>query len=131
MAIKYFDMMPFPVFVGFCDDPVSFEQELKRIGLDDPTPFLPHERAGAATHSFYTDRLNIVVCMDGKNRRRDKTMIAAIIAHEAVHVMQRIKEELSPHDALGIETEAYLVQYVTQSCLIEFWRTGKVITVEP
>jgi len=60
-----------------------------------------------------------------------KEVVAALFAHEAVHVVQYIKEYYSPNDELGAETEAYLVQFIVQSALEFLWNTKGKIAVAP
>lgn len=54
-----------------------------------------------------------------------------MIAHEAQHVVQYIREEFNGHHDFGVENEAYLLQYIVQSCLQELWKTKRVMRTRP
>lgn len=118
-AVKYFDMAMWPCYVGFTSSEVAFGREVKRLG-NPGHEFLTGSGAGATAHSFSHSELGLTVII-ALNKSRKVTAIqrAAVIAHEAVHAAQFIFEWFGEENP-GKETEAYLVQYVTQKCLLAY-----------
>jgi len=134
--IEYFHMGPWPVFVGATCRPKAFRRELRRLGVTQDVPFLGTPHANATTHIFeHEGQLTLIVTTQKRGRMR-KEAHAALIAHEATHVVQEIRRQLvaaaSPaHEGLGIEAEAYLTQYVTQEVLAVAWGTGRRLRSQP
>jgi len=92
----------------------------------EPPPHWIHE-GHAAVHTYDGESNMIVVtCIEGTGRSGIE--IAALIAHEAVHVKQRFMSfigEKEPSD----EFEAYTVQNITQNLLEEYARQMKLLSV--
>lgn len=132
-GIHYFNLGPWPVFCGFTTSEKAFQKEMKRLNIEDVN-FLGSTRANATTHSFTgKDRALsfLITCRPYQARKVTKEQYAALIAHEAVHVIQVMSEELARGKPLGSEAEAYLVQQIVQESLQIAWQSNKVRRVEP
>lgn len=132
--IEYLDLGPWPVFMAFTTCPWALSMELGRLGLDESMDF--HARPGAhmTTHYFEGSTPLVIIAADAapdmkKEQTRPGVVSAeqycALLAHEAVHVAQYIKQELSPEHALGNESEAYLVQHIVMFCMDVAFDTGR------
>lgn len=126
--VEYFHMGPFHCFVGFTLSPEAYTKELNRLCIkpDEHDNFTLDED-GACTHLFtHKGYLTAIITMGGLSKGRDFAQIAALIAHEACHVVQALWRH-SGETRPGDEAEAYLVQYISQRCLyaIQAWRKAK------
>lgn len=125
-CIAYLNMGPWPVYVGFTTSEDDFQREMKRLGVEGSIDFLGHGRAHATTHTLENaGSLCIVIAMEAPTRKRSREQYAALLAHEAVHVVQGLRDELSRSEPLGHEAEAYLVQQIVQECLQMAWDTPR------
>lgn len=130
MSVKYVGVDPFPCFFGFCFSEKDYAKEMKHL-LIEPHKFL-ETAAVVKTFTGPDESLVILLCIDKEaSKLRSKEQVAALIAHEAVHVVQVIKEEYSPKHDLGSETEAYLVQRIVQNCLELLWDSELVTKTAP
>lgn len=91
----------------------QFVAAMKGLGVADPDPFCD-PAWHACVHAFEVD--GDLVCVTGLNlpalaRLGDGIDVAGVLAHEAVHVWQRIRDRLGPGD-LGREMEAYAIQNI-------------------
>ena len=132
-GVKYFNMGMWPVYVGITTCEKCFNKEMKRLKLKD-VPFLARENANATTHFFdkpgrATAILITIRPFDKKRNSREQ--YAALIAHEAMHVVQDMQRRLARGQSLGDEAEAYLIQQIVQECLQWIWRSNKVRSTEP
>lgn len=116
--INYIDMGCYPIWVGVTDSLLSYDKEMKRLGIKSPPPFVL-EGKDATTHFFKNSEQQsiCIICID-KNRAKNKktVQIMSLLVHEAVHVWQECKEimgETSP----GREIEAYAIQWISQCCI--------------
>lgn len=93
----------------------------KSAGLECNEPLLG-AHMHACVHS-YNDDQGQLVCIVGISleacRHMDGIEIAALFAHEAVHVWQRVRDRLGPGD-LGREMEAYAVQNIVSNLMRGF-----------
>ena len=131
--IKYFNMGMWPVYVGVTTCEKSFNKEMKRLKIKGVS-FLARESTNATTHFFdkpgrATAILITVRPFDKKKNSREQ--YAALIAHEAMHVVQDMQRQLAAGNSLGDEAEAYLIQQIVQECLQWVWRSNKVRSTEP
>ena len=116
--VEYFEAGQWPIHIGFTDSEKAFRKELKRI-CGEKREFLLTDHANATTHFINTSdgRFCAIICL-GSCENLELAQIAALIAHEATHVAQRLWQQVGERD-VGDETEAYFVQFVTQRCLSE------------
>lgn len=126
--IPYFNMGPWPIYVGFSDDPVAFAKEMDRMAMEGINFVNPG--ANATCHVFTKDDSRTCIITLAKTKGKSREMVAALIAHEAVHVAQELWEGIGERQP-GKEAEAYLVQMITQCCLQEAWKTNRVRRFEP
>lgn len=127
--ITYFNMGPWPVYVGFTTSPKAFKREMDRLGITDQ-PFHASRYANATTHFLENrDQMTAVITMT-KPKGIPVEQVAGLIAHEATHVAQAMWEQLGEREP-GHEAEAYLVQHIVQGCLQEALKTGREKKTEP
>jgi hypothetical protein len=117
-----------PVYYTLCTDEKDFYKQLKKINMPvSEQPEFNVDGAGATTHTFVgADREGYaIVCVP---IRKDVTNaeMAAMIAHEAVHVFQYILK-LMGEDNPSVEFEAYSIQMITLQLLSEYERQKKGI----
>jgi hypothetical protein len=107
--IAYKDFFGLKIWVGLIISDKAYAKEMKRLGLKNPNPFVV-EGASATTHyldpSSAKSKHICLICI-----KPDLTRFGAygLLVHEAVHVMQRIKE-IFREDKIGAEMEAYATQ---------------------
>lgn len=132
-CIFYYNLGAWPNYLGFTTSEEDFGKEMKRLGFEkDDVKFLGSERSNASTH-FFTRRGKhlTIICMEPPSRAISKEQYAALLAHEAVHVIQEMQAELAGGKSLGHEAEAYLVQQIVQEGLQRAWSTGRTTRREP
>jgi len=130
-AMRYFHMGQWPCYVGFTSKQSEFDAEMVRLKVDPAPDWIGNPHSAATTH-FLTNRdmLTVIVCIE-RQKRRSREQIAALIAHEAVHVMQCMEQQFYPGSRFDDETQAYLVQYLTQNFLYEYvTRDGTVRLID-
>lgn len=118
--MKYVSMGHVPVYVGICTSPKAYLKEMKRLGVQNPGVFIP-EGKDAAVHYFCREgKTTVIVAFKPPSKVGcTKAQIAALAAHEAVHVMQECESVMG--DTMSRESSAYLVQWITQNILMELW----------
>jgi hypothetical protein len=110
-------MGPWPNFVGFTTSSDAFAKEIARLGIPEQS-FLAREGANATTHYFVKGRTQVtIVCMQPPHPQISPEAYASLAAHEAVHVVQYMREDLNQNECFGREAEAYLVQHLVQEFL--------------
>jgi hypothetical protein len=124
--VSYLNPGPYPVYIGFTTSTDAFQRELKRLKVPGDHRAIQHERANATTH-FLTSgtSLTCIIVMQPPTPRISKEQYAALVAHEALHVVQEMERELYSGKRFDDESEAYLLQHIVQHCLQEAWRTGR------
>ena len=131
-GIRYFNMGPWPVFVGFTTSEEAFAKEMERLKIEGVN-FLARERSHATVHILErSGSLTFIIAIEPFNpRRATREMYAALIAHEAMHVIQEMQTELAKGETLGKEAKAYLIQQIVQECLQDAWASNKTRATEP
>ena len=125
-------MGQWPVFVGFTTSPDAFKRAVKRLKITEDVSFLGHIRAAATTHIFERNgSLTFIITMQQPTRRYTREQVAALIAHECMHVIQEMRRELARGNCFDDESEAYLLQHIVQHCLQTVWATGRSRAVKP
>ena len=127
--VHYINLGPFPGFVGFTTSSDAFQREMRRLRVKDAGSYIA-QGANGATHYLRGpsgDRTTIV-CVEPPSKRRSKEQYAALLAHEATHVVQDMRQNLGN---LGDEAEAYLVQQIVQEGLQIAWKTGRETQRKP
>lgn len=126
--MMYINTGPWPYYIGFTSDPAAFGKEMKRLKVDGQPRFL-NENAGATTHFLDNHGTSTaIICIEPYSRKLTKEQYAAMIAHEAVHVVQDMRRNLGD---LGEEAEAYLAQMMVQECLQFAWKSTHVRRTAP
>lgn len=131
-GIRYFNTGPWPVYIGFTTCEKAFAAEMKRLKVTDVN-FLGSDRSNATMHTLenHGSLCFIIAAQPFQPRKVTKEVYAALIAHEALHIVQVMQEELAQGKSLGGEAEAYLVQQIVQECLQDAWRSSKVRRTKP
>lgn len=121
--INYFNMGPWPVYVGFTTSEKAFKREMKRLKVDG-VPFIMNDHSNASAHYLtHEGDLTVIITMQPVGDRPVE-QVAGLIAHEAVHVAQELWDNIGERNP-GREAEAYLVQMITQCCLQDALKTGR------
>jgi hypothetical protein len=127
--IYYMNTGPWPYYIGFTTDPDAFTREMKRLKVDDGETFIKNAHSNATTHFLNNHGSCLaIICVQPFKRSVTREQYAGLLAHEATHVIQDMRENLGP---LGSEAEAYLVQQMVQEGLQIAWKTGKVARKVP
>jgi hypothetical protein len=129
--IKYLHMGPWPGFVGLCFNERDFRKEMKRLDVQQEVDFLSGEHANAALHHFVSKAGVCQILTLGPVKGRSKEQVAGLIAHEAVHVIQNMQDDIAGGKSLGGEAEAYLVQMIVQEALQILWKSGNARRTVP
>lgn len=111
-------MGPIQMYVGYSPSEAAYLRAMKRMGVVNPPVFVP-EGKGACVHHLVNDRgvATSIVCFDKENHKGvAKNALIALLAQEAVHVMQECREVMGG-DYHGREFEAYTTQWVFQFLL--------------
>lgn len=126
--MKWLNLGPWPYFVGFTTEVADYDREMRRLKCKESLPAVL-EGASATTHFFASsDGATAIIVMPPHKRKRSREQYAALLAHEAMHVVQDMRTELGD---LGKEAEAYLMQQVVQEGLQTAWNTGRVRKTRP
>lgn len=126
--IRYIDMGCWPYHVAFTPDPAEFDREMRRLKIKDQRAL--NHRADATTHFLVHDGHSpiAIIVLPYPKSRVFKEQYAAMLAHEAVHVIQDMRDQLGE---LGCEAEAYIAQQIVQEGLQQAWKTGRSKRVRP
>lgn len=106
---------PYPIKLLFLTSKLDFNKYVTKLGCPDNYP----ENHGQI-YRFLSDEdeiLLIIVAPPPFRLSVTRNQYAAMLAHEATHAAQYVRECLSENEPLGSEPEAYLVQYIVQECL--------------
>lgn len=122
----------FPTPIEVCFSNRDFFKALKKYGLpEDLNPEMkPLDKGVAETHAFgrYGEAF-VVVLFNVESFAHDVSSMAGIVAHETVHVVERIFDHVGEDDVVGEETRAYLVQHLVeqifQACVMEIHAYAK------
>lgn len=122
----------FPTPIEVCFSNRDFFKTLKKYGLpEDLNPEMkPLDKGVAETHAFgrYGEAF-VVVLFNVESFAHDVSSMAGIVAHETVHVVERIFDHVGEDDVVGEETRAYLVQHLVeqifQACIMELHAYAK------
>ena len=107
----------FPITVLLVDDEKEFLKLTRKVAPPGPT-FPPP--GAASTISFGTTQsATIAMVVLGETDELEDEEVESILTHEAVHVKQFLFESIG-EEHVGVETEAYAVQYFSDY-LIREW----------
>ncbi|WP_457797624.1 hypothetical protein [Methylocystis sp. S23] len=98
----------FPVYFGFCPNEAAWVREMRRLGVkSEPYP----SSDGKVTFFECKGDVAAIVTLSKKDRWHSKDAVFGLIAHEAVHVWQKIRDEMG-EDNPSPEFEAYSIQHI-------------------
>lgn len=113
--MKWIDLGPYPVDLGFCSGEADWNREMKRLRLTFPYP------TSVGTVSRVIDSpLCLIVTLNGLEELHPIQRVGAAV-HEAAHVWQQILSYIQ-EEAVGHETEAYFIQWIVESFIEEMIR---------
>jgi hypothetical protein len=128
-GIHYLNLGPWPGYVGFTVSTEAFEREMRRLKVKGAGPAISNSHSNATTHFLNSNGSSLaLIVMEPPSRKISKEQYAALLAHEATHVVQEMRDNLGD---LGREAEAYLVQQIVQEGLQNAWNTGRVTRRRP
>lgn len=109
-----------PVYYGFCPSRRAWSREMRRLGVAGRSD-TSYPTSHGCTTSFEKDgKLCLIVSLcERTSRQRTRVEIAGLLCHEATHVWQLIRDQISEPNP-GREMEAYAVQAIFQS-LYQAW----------
>lgn len=116
-GIRYVDRpnsFPAPL-MGLCVSEDAYIREMRRLKVDNYPAWVIG--GDATTHIFDTEggRVTTIICIRLREGV-DYVQVAALIAHEVVHIWQEIRENINEKQP-SPEFEAYTVQYILQKML--------------
>lgn len=122
------DLVISPYFFTLCTNEKLFKKAMRHLGIPKKSRpnFVSTWHSNGTAHYFELREKRkkcVVVCIRGFDDH-DPAAIVGLIAHEAVHVWQQIRETLG-ESAPSSEFEAYSIQNITQQLYGEFLRQTK------
>lgn len=105
-----------------CTSEKQFHEELRRMDVPEWkwSQWLSPDMH-ATTHPFIHEGKPIaIVCIKPDLERYTGIQVAALLAHEAVHIWQRHASYIGSHNDHGDEEEAYAIQNITLALLESF-----------
>lgn len=115
-----------PLCYGICFTEADFHKECARLKLKpgEWPAFLSADANATVHHFLTTDEADecCIVCI--KKVKLPVHQIAALLAHEAVHIWQLIKRNIG-EDEPSDEFEAYAVQSITHNLIQAYYDKGK------
>ena len=115
-------------YYTLCTNKKLYRKALKhlRIPKKDRPPFVSNWHSNGTAHHFESrkDMAKTTVICIRDFEGRDEATIVGLLAHEAMHLWQEIRETLGERDPSS-ELEAYAIQNLTQRLYSEFLRQTK------
>lgn len=122
----------FPTPIEVCFSSKEFFNILKKYGIPDYLfpEIAPLEKGIAETYAFSNKGEAFVVAIFNiEEVAYDMQSMAGIVAHESVHICERIFEHVGEDDGIGEETRAYLMEHLVeqifQACIKEIHKYAK------
>lgn len=132
MSIYSVDAGFFPTPIDVCFSGKDFYKVLKKYGVPEHSypQEMPLQIGIAETYAFSKDgEAFVVVIFNVQSFASDVSSMAGIVAHETIHVVERIFEHIGEDEIVGEETRAYLVQHLVeqiyQACVMEIHKYAK------
>lgn len=133
MSIYSVDVGFFPTTVIACFSLNDFYRALKLHGVPDAivNMTMPMEKGIAETHAFSNaGNVIVLVLFNLEPIENDLAYMAGVVAHESVHVLDRVLEHVGENvEEFGEETRAYLMQHLVeqmfQGCIMEIHKRAK------
>lgn len=117
------DLLELNGFYTLCTTEKQYRLTLKhlKIKTKDAPSFLITQQANATVHCFDSKGKTCYVVCIGNTEGQTREQILALLVHEAVHIWQDFKASIGEHNP-GRESEAYAIQMLSQSLMIEYFR---------
>lgn len=107
-----------PVHLGFCPNKKAWDAVMEELKIKDPPPY---PIADGCTQYICNETTGDAIILVTLNRDdKDLLSIIGLVAHEAVHVFDRICEHIN-EDEPSEEFKAYSIQMIIME-LLEAWR---------
>jgi hypothetical protein len=131
-CVAYFEMGPWPFYCALATSEAEFAAEMARIGVVEWC-YLKNSSCQASTGWFALpgDAGLAIISVPLRRRGRSREQLAALVAHEALHVVQMLADRINDGERLGDEAEAHLIQHIVQECLTVLWNTGRDLRKAP
>ncbi len=120
------ELVTSPIYYALCINEKDFNYELKRLGISKSKrpDFLSNDHCNATTHFLHNNgKLCAIVCL-GDTSNADKLQVYSLLVHEAVHLWQRIRENLGEWEP-SKEFEAYSIQRISQELMYSYKKQSK------
>lgn len=132
MKVHWLQTGQWPCYIGFTTDEGAFRRCMKRMDVSDPPQWIMGG-ANATMHTFErpSGGTTFIICMTPHNRKVSREQYAAMIAHEALHVVQEMERTYYTGGRFDDESSAYLLQHIVQHCLQHAWNTGRTRRAAP
>ncbi len=120
---RWLNTIVFPCHVAICLCEREYLQLCKEFKYE--WPFVSNPQSDATMHTMQTvGGLRCVITLK-EYKKRPKDQVYGILIHEAVHIVQRIGENIG-EEKWGIETQAYLTQCIAQWLMWNFDELCKI-----
>jgi len=121
-----------PCYIGFTTSSEAFDKCMKRMKVHDAGPWII-PGSHATTHELVKSdgQMTLLICINRPSRKQSKEQYAALVAHEALHVVQAVEERFYNRDRMDRENASYLLQYIVQHCLQHAWVTNRTRKTKP
>lgn len=96
-----------PVYIGFCPTKVAWKRAMKGLKSED-TPYPNND--GCVTRFKFDGKVTAIVTL-GDVGDQSRVSIAGLLAHEATHVWQMVREAIGENEP-SAEFEAYSIQCI-------------------
>lgn len=120
--MKFMNMGPYPVELGFTVAEAEWQREVKKRGC--PASTFP-STAGCVTRFKQDHGAALMIVTFADFKRLTPVERIGVVVHEATHIWQFIVEYLN-EEAVGWEIEACAIQWITQWLLEQLQAVGWV-----
>ncbi len=113
-GVIYGDSGWMPFYYGFCPDEACWVKEMQRLNVNEDCPY--PDSPGRCTIFEYRGDLTCIVTICDEAIDFEPAQVAGIIAHEAMHVWQRMMKHIGEKKP-SVEFGAYSYQAIYQNLL--------------
>jgi hypothetical protein len=133
MSIYQVDAGFFPTPIEICFSSKEFFKVLKRYGVPEYLypELMPLDKGIAETYAFSNRGAAqfVLAVFNVEAIANDSAGMVGVVAHESVHIAERVFEHVGEEDDAGEETRAYLLQYLVEqiymACVSEIDKYAK------
>lgn len=111
-AVQWMGMQIWPAWCGFCPSERAYKTFLREYKINDPEPYSTMDGRVIAYDCKATHSLILLMFIgDHIDKKKDKLALAALLAHESLHMWQYIQRDMGVKYR-DDETEAYALQRI-------------------